>query len=398
MIGCRGEFDIDQYLVGDDVASTSESGSTSNTSSESGSSDVTGESESSTTAVDTTESSSESSTTDVECLEDEVDLGARCLSVVYTIDLGPNVPTDLELVDVDNNRSLDVVLAGAQVGFRLNMGVGDFGPAQFITGPSAASIAVGDFDGDGQPDLATFPEMGVYFYLNSNNAFVYDSMLSLNAADGVFVAIDGNPGDDLVLSGTSVRVVISAGGSFSIGDDLLFTGNALGLVSLNDDARKDVILATPASSIVAFTNDGQTLTMATEHVLGMSISAIAALDIQKDGTKEVLMTATDGRLYVYAPDDLDSSLDSALVGGGPSAIATGDLDGDGYDDVVVANANSHDIAVLLNSGTALGDGILIPTGDPNDEPESIGVGDLDNDNLSDIVVGVAGTNRLVVLR
>jgi hypothetical protein len=41
-----------------------------------------------------------------------------------------------------------------------------------------------------------------------------------------------------------------------------------------------------------------------------------------------------------------------VVGNGPSAVATGDLDGNGRQDVVVANMNANTVSVLLNTTPA----------------------------------------------
>lgn len=397
-IACRGEFDVDKYLVADDEA-TSESASSSSesgTTAESGSSgEITGESDSG-----TTESGTTTGTTDAECLDDEFDLGARCLSVVQVLDLGSNAPTDLELADVDNNLTLDVVLAGAEVGFRLNDGVGNFGDAQSVTGPLASAIAIGDFDGDGHADLATFPENGIYLYPNDGDSFGPPTMLMMSAGDGVFLDIEDDQGDELVLSGTSLRVIGGMVGVFSlVGEWPEHPGGALGRADVDGDSVLDILMAKPpSSSVVSARNDGVSLATPIEHGIGLSISAIAALDVDGDGSHEVLMTATDGRLYIHSAAALDAPPDSVLIGGEPNAIATGDLDGDGLDDVAIAKGEGENVAVLMNTGDSLGDPIDIGTNQPGDIPDAIAIGDLDDDNLADIVVGMTGSNRLVVFR
>lgn len=397
-IACRGEFDVDKYLVADDEA-TSESASSSSesgTTAESGSSgEITGESDSG-----TTESGTTTTTTDAECLDDEFDLGARCLSVVQVVELGSNAPTDLELADVDNNLTLDVVLAGAEVGYRLNDGVGNFGDAQSVTGPLASAIAIGDFDGDGHADLATFPENGIYLYPNDDNGFGPPTMLMMSAVDGVFLDIEDDQGDELVLSGTSLRVIGGMLGTFSlVGEWPEHPGGALGRADVDGDEVLDILMAKPpSSSVVSARNDGVSLATPDEHVVNLSISAIAALDVDGDGTNEVLMTATDGHLYIHTAAALDAPPDSVMIGGEPNAIATGDLDGDGFDDVAIAKGDGQSIAILMHTGDSLGDPIDIGTNQPGDIPDAIAIGDLDDDNLADIVVGMTGSNRLVVFR
>lgn len=70
----------------------------------------------------------------------------------------PAVPVDLELVDINRDRALDVIAAGfgsdTVVAVALGRGDGSFEAATAVaTGPTY-SIAVSDFNGDALPDLA----------------------------------------------------------------------------------------------------------------------------------------------------------------------------------------------------------------------------------------------------
>ncbi len=85
------------------------------------------------------------------------------------------------------------------------------------------------------------------------------------------------------------------------------------------------------------------------------------------------------------------------VGAQPSALASGDLNGDGRIDMVTANFSDNTITVLLNQGQ----GVFQPApGSPigvGFSPAAVGIGNLNGDNFPDLVVVNALSNYLTVL-
>lgn len=84
------------------------------------------------------------------------------------------------------------------------------------------------------------------------------------------------------------------------------------------------------------------------------------------------------------------------TGAGPLAIAVGDLDGDGKADLVVANADSNTISVLLGNGDgSFRSQAAYATGN---HPQSVALGDFNNDGKPDVVVAnaVSGTVSLLL--
>ncbi|GAB3314619.1 FG-GAP-like repeat-containing protein [Larkinella ripae] len=79
----------------------------------------------------------------------------------------------------------------------------------------------------------------------------------------------------------------------------------------------------------------------------------------------------------------------------PDAIAVGDFNGDGRDDLVVANISSNNVSVLLGNGSGgFGEATNIPVGIA---PSSVAVGDFNGDGRADLAIAIAYENVAVLL-
>lgn len=80
----------------------------------------------------------------------------------------------------------------------------------------------------------------------------------------------------------------------------------------------------------------------------------------------------------------------------PGALAVGDLDGNGWEDYVVADRVSNTLHVLLFADSpvpGVGTSLVYATGN---DPSSVAIGDLNGDSIRDLVVANAGDGTITV--
>lgn len=137
---------------------------------------------------------------------------------------------------------------------------------------------------------------------------------------------------------------------------------------------------------------------------------VAAVDVNGDGRPDLIRART----YVSGPpphsgyievrlQNADGSFATAVqygVGNDPWGIAVADVNGDGRPDIVVANTNSFDVSILVQSASQPGTflaALNVPMA-AGTIPQGVAIGDLNGDGRADIAVAVYGTiNGAVVL-
>jgi hypothetical protein len=143
--------------------------------------------------------------------------------------------------------------------------------------------------------------------------------------------------------------------------------------------------------------------LSTTGVGGSHPYNLAVGDVNVDGHLDVVATNFDNGTAAMMLGDgtghFSSTTDPPVAGvaDGPLGVALGDLNGDGYLDIVTANFAAGNVSVLLGDGTgqftqALGSPITAGSG-----PISVAIGDVNNDHKMDIVVANLNSSNVSVL-
>jgi hypothetical protein len=277
---------------------------------------------------------------------------------------------------------------GNTVSVLLNTTSGDsgaigFGPQQaFLAGRGTDSVAVADFNSDGKPDIAT---------ANSSDNTV--SVLLNTTATGA--GIPNFARQQTFATGSSPNSVVA-------GD-------------LNGDGRPDVIVASPVENTVSLllntTSPGDTTVHFADQqtfATGIDPTSVALGDFNNDGKPDLAIanfgsntvsvflntTPAGAGSLSFAP------MQSFAAGYEPYYLAVADFNDDGKPDVVVSNANSRTITVLLNAtapGASTASLAAPQTLFVDTLPQSVAVGDFNGDSKPDIVYLNMDSNGFSVL-
>jgi type II secretory pathway pseudopilin PulG len=288
---------------------------------------------------------------------------------------------DIDIADIDQDNILDLaVISRTNSKFYVFKGYSDgtfnkFSGNPFNGGSDNAAIAVADVNNDGKKDIFTAnfnPSTFSVFRGNGiGSAFTLASTAKATATNPFsIVAADFNNDNHIdsalaAQSNNKISIMRStspySGTSFSKVDYSVCT-KPYDIVSgyFNADAYLDIAVSCFSSNQIAILKNSGTGTFsaATYYAGRVNPSGIDAADLNGDNKIDIAMVNNgDGKLSVYlgtgtgtflAKQDFDV-LTSNTASAGPSSVVISDVDRDGKKDIVVANYNSKNISVLINT-------------------------------------------------
>ena len=278
-------------------------------------------------------------------------------------------PANLVVVDVNGDGRPDLVVANANdqtITVRLADPTrpGFFQPALVLTTPGRRplDVAVGDLNGDGRMDIVVAASGA-----NSVLVFTQTAMGTFNPP--VAYAVGGDP-------------------------------QAVTVADLDGNGFADIAVATTANTVsVLLQTSAGIFASAVEYTTGVQPVAVKAVDLNGDGKLD-LLTANYGAALSPGTQGLSVLLQGApgtflapvhyATGYRSTALAVGDLNGDGKVDVVVANSglpgDPGSVSVLLQDPATPGI-LLAPTNYRGAwGPMGVALGDMDGDGRLDLVL------------
>ncbi|MCH8012064.1 MAG: VCBS repeat-containing protein [Candidatus Marinimicrobia bacterium] len=133
-------------------------------------------------------------------------------------------------------------------------------------------------------------------------------------------------------------------------------------------------------------------------VFGEKVQVVLTEDVKSDPDAISLINGYSWKFGVaplFGSGDFTLDVTSYITGATPFDIATGDFDGDGYSDYVVANSGENSVSVFLNDQS--GGFSLSATYNVGANPQGVTVADVDADGYTDIIVSNNSDNNVSVL-
>ncbi len=284
-------------------------------------------------------------------------------------------PQSVAVGDLNGDSKPDLAVAYCsinQVSVLLGNGNGTFGTkVDYAAGICPSSVAIGDLNRDSKPDLA------IADYGSGSGSATTMSVL-LGNGDGTFGAkveygagirpqsvaigdLNGDINPDLAVanSGSNTVSVLLGNGNGTFGAKVDYgTGStpySVAIGDLNGDSKPDLSVANGLSNTVSVLlgNGDGTFGPKVDYGTGSGPVSVAIGDVNGDNKPDLALS----NFYSHTVSVLLGSGNGTFgttvdygTGSGPFSVAIGDLNGDSKPDLAVANNGSNTVSLLMNTG------------------------------------------------
>ncbi len=314
------------------------------------------------------------------------ELNASSLAAKITITTG-NAPSAIALQDMDGDGKPDLIVLNKQDNtvsvFHNNATSGTinsttFGAmVNFTTSVTPTNMAIGDIDGDGKPDIVISNHAVVSVFLNqsvvgsiSAASFAAKTDLNFRVTSFVVADIDNDGRMDIVgLNSSTGNIAIfhyisTTAGSVSTASfdpevpiPASQFSSSLTVADLTNSGKLDILVANGTNNNISVFQNAVSGGVVNQNSFLSAVTfatakfpySISVGDIDGDGLPEILVPNYSAATFTifhntYTSGNINTStfagkIDLAMTASSfPSAIVTGDIDGDGYVDIAATNS------------------------------------------------------------
>lgn len=290
-------------------------------------------------------------------------------------------PKDDAMIDIDNDGDLDLVVVGyTDIGWYENEGDEEFGSINMILEDVTGQYGIypADVNADGYMDFAARYDDGsdkISWFQNMGDGTFTENLITVTETSAYYFLDDDADGDfDLIFSHMYDgirRIPGNPGGTFggeTIIDDATYNYYQCYHTDFDNDGDQDLLFSTQAPEIEM--KYAENLGDGTYAAAIVVLDGVAELvnqanfvDMDNDGDEDwILGTGFSEYYYLYyyenTGEDLAEPYDlSELVAG---QIIIGDMDNDGYDDIVGMSSKSYHMWIKNNGDGTFEESVDFP--------------------------------------
>ena len=290
------------------------------------------------------------------CVANKVAFSVTGYAIGDTTSSGPGVG------DFDQDGYDDVVFGnGAANNLVVYLNQGQSNPGAFNAGVAypmggftgAQNLGVGDFNGDGYPDIAAPDGQDLAIVLNRGTA-----------GPGTFALLTTLPGSQ---------------------------PNSVAVADVNNDHIPDIVTANNNGTMTVYISDGAggVTNPIFSYAAGTTPLSVAVGDINNDGLADIVIAnqgSNNISVFIAVSAGTYGPRVDYAVGGPGQSVALGDLDEDGYLDIAGTNYNANQWYTMMNKGSGGAGQFLAPSFHSGNIPEGAKIADFNHDGHLDIAV------------